>query len=562
MSGLLQMLGIGARSLAAAQLAQATVGNNAANAATPGFSRRRVTVVEAPTVRLGDGIFGTGVTAEAVTRLRNTLIDAQRRADSHQMQYAQAQSGVFEQIEALFGAGEQGPLATALNGLFAAFGDLAARPNDTATRQALLGRGQAFASAAVQTHDRLLQLEADSFQVIGDRVDELNDTATQLAEINRQITGNADDPALADEQDRLVDRLAELVGVRATRRSDGTVQVVVEGTGVQLVDGPRAATVAVSGTATSGTVALTLNGVTLATAHGEIGGLMAMRNSSTDGLPKILADLDTLVAGVIEAVNRVHASGVGLSQPQTTTGSVTVADPTAMLDAAGLWVTPQAGSLTLGVFDAGGTQVSSSTVAVTPATMSLNDLAAAINALPDIAASVSGGRLTISTENAANTLAFGSDGSDVLVALGLNGFFTGTDAGSVAVSTDLTADPNRIAAAQADFTAGVVSPGDNRNARALQALQSSRFLGGNTQSAAEFLGGLGAAVGTWARGAAADADTQSALLAAANAQQQSASGVNLDEELADMVRYQHAYEAAAKYIATVDDMIKTLLAVL
>lgn len=562
MAGLFQLLGLGARSLSTAQLAQATVGNNAANATTPGFSRRRVTLVEAPTVRLAEGIFGTGVTAENVTRLRNGLIDAQRRADSHQLQYAKAQSGVLDQIEALFGAADTAPLATALNSLFAAFGDLAARPTDAATRQALLGRAQTFATTAVQTHDRLVQLESDTFQTISGRVTELNDIASRLAAINQKIAGSNADPALADEQDRLVDRLSELIGVRATRRSDGTVQVVVEGTGVQLVDGAKAATVAVAGAPTSGTVSLTLSGVTLATAHGEIGGLMNMRNSSIDGLPKILGDLDTLVGGVITAVNRVHASGSGLTLPQSVTGSVTVSSSAVPLSTLGLKPPPTSGTLTLGVFTSTGTFVSSSSVAVDPTTMSLTALAAAIGALPGISASVSGGRLVINATSPTNRIAFGTDTSDSLVALGVNGLFTGTDAASIAVSSDLTADPNRIAAAQADFTAGVVSPGDNRNARALQALGATTFLNGNTQTASDFLGALGAAVGTSSRSAAAQVDTQSALLAAADAQQQSASGVNLDEELADMVRYQHAYEASAKYIATVDDMIKTLLAVL
>ncbi|MBI4247264.1 MAG: flagellar hook-associated protein FlgK [Candidatus Rokubacteria bacterium] len=562
MAGLFGLLGIGARSLAAAQLAQATVGNNAANAATPGFSRRRVSLVEAPALRMPNGIFGTGVLADEVTRLRNLLIDAQWRADSQTLAYSRAQSGILAQVESLFGAADQAGLALALNGLFAAFGDVAARPEDFGARQALLGQGQIFANAMTQTQDRLVQLKADAFTAIEARVSEVNDLATQLAALNQQLAASTDDPALADSQDRLVDRLAELIGVRATRRADGSVQVVLEGTGIQLVDGARTATVAVTGAATTGTVSLTVSGITLTTANGEIGGLLAMRNSSTDGLPKVLADLDALAAGVIEAVNRVHASGAGRTLAQSVTGSVTVTDPTAMLNAAGLWVTPQAGSLTLGVFDATGTMVSTSTLAIDPTTTSLNALATALDALPDISASVAGGQLTISATNPANKLAFGTDTSDILVALGLNGFFTGTDAGSIAVSTDLTADPYRVAAAQADFTAGLVSAGDNRNARALQALQSNLFMNGNTQTASDFLGSVGTAVGTWMRAATAQIDTHEALVAAADAQRQAESGVNLDEELADMVRYQHAYEASARYIQTVNEMIKSLLEII
>jgi flagellar hook-associated protein 1 FlgK len=130
------------------------------------------------------------------------------------------------------------------------------------------------------------------------------------------------------------------------------------------------------------------------------------------------------------------------------------------------------------------------------------------------------------------------------------------------VSGALTADPYLIAAAQADFTAGVVSPGDGRNAQALASLATSTVLNAGTQTPSDFLGTLGAAVGTNSLNASNRADTQEALLQAANAQQQSTSGVNLDEELTDMVRYQHAYEASAKYIQTVDEMIQALLGLL
>ena len=548
--------------MGAAQLAQATVGNNAANASTPGYSRRRVNLVEAPSVRLSGGIFGTGVQAANVVRLRNALIDTQRRADSQELNYSQAQSSILEQVDSLLGPTGDSGLGNALNGLFSAFGDLASHPEDAATRQALLGQGQGFADAVRQTRDRLVSMESDGFASVSDRVAEVNSTAQRLADINSQTLAGQPDPSLQDEQDRLVDRLSELIGVRTTTRADGTVQVVVDGTGIQLVDGARATALTVSGTPTGGTVSLSVGGATLGNPRGEIGGLLHMRNSSVDGLPAAISKLDTLASGVIAAVNRVHASGSGLTLAQSVTGSVTVSNPAATLATAGLWLTPVAGTLNIGVFDASGNFVSSGSVSVDPSTMSLNGLATALDALPNIDASVSGGKLVISAANAANRIAFGPDGSDSLVALGVNGFFTGTDAASIQVSSTLQATPNLIAAAQANFTAGTISPGDNRNALALAALGTSRTLAGGTQTPDEALGAFGADVGTWARSASTRTSTQQALLDAANAQLQQTSGVNLDEELADMVKYQHAYEASAKYISTVNSMIDSLMGIL
>jgi flagellar hook-associated protein 1 FlgK len=561
-SGLFQLVGTAARSMGAAQLAQATVGNNAANASTPGYSRRRVDLVEAPSVRLAGGIFGTGVQAADVVRLRNAFIDSQRRADSQELNYSQAQSNILQQVESLLGPTGDDGLGNSLSGLFSAFGDLASHPEDAATRQALLGQGQGFADAVRQTRDRLVRMESDAFDTIGNRVAEVNSTAQRLADINSQTLAGAPDPSLQDEQDRLVDRLSELIGVRATTRADGTVQVVVDGTGIQLVDGALTTALSATGTPTGGTVSLSVSGAALANPRGEIGGLLRMRNSSVDGLPAAITKLDTFASGVIAAVNRVHASGSGLTLAQSVTGSVTVTNPAATLATAGLWLTPVNGTLNVGVFDAAGNFVSSGSVAVDPSTMSLNGLAAAIDALPNIDASVSGGQLVVSATNAANRIAFGPDGSDSLVALGVNGFFTGTDAASIQVSSTLQATPSLIAAAQANFTTGTISAGDNRNALTLAALGTTRFLAGGTQTPDEALGAFGADVGTWAQSANTRVATQQALLDAANAQFQQTSGVNLDEELADMVKYQHAYEASAKYISTINDMIQSLLAIL
>jgi len=123
--------------------------------------------------------------------------------------------------------------------------------------------------------------------------------------------------------------------VRATTRADGTVQVVADGTGIQLVDGARATALTVSGTPTGGTVSLSVGGATLGNPRGEIGGLLHMRNSSVDGLPAAISKLDTLASGVIAAVNRVHASGSGPHARQSVTGSVTVSNPAATLATAG-----------------------------------------------------------------------------------------------------------------------------------------------------------------------------------------------------------------------------------
>lgn len=104
--------------------------------------------------------------------------------------------------------------------------------------------------------------------------------------------------------------------------------------------------------------------------------------------------------------------------------------------------------------------------------------------------------------------------------------------------------------------------GDNRGALALRDLASERLLGGGTATVAESYGELVADVGVRTRRARTNADVQQRLLDDALAQREAVSGVNLDEEAANLVRYQQAYQASAQVIATASRLFETLLGVM
>jgi len=97
----------------------------------------------------------------------------------------------------------------------------------------------------------------------------------------------------------------------------------------------------------------------------------------------------------------------------------------------------------------------------------------------------------ISAANAANRIASAPTAATVSSPLGVNGFFTGTDAASIQVLEHAPghAEPDR--GRQANFTVGTISPGDNRNALALARLGTSRILAGGTPDADEALGAFG-----------------------------------------------------------------------
>ncbi|MGB5773651.1 MAG: flagellar basal body rod C-terminal domain-containing protein, partial [Sedimenticolaceae bacterium] len=101
--------------------------------------------------------------------------------------------------------------------------------------------------------------------------------------------------------------------------------------------------------------------------------------------------------------------------------------------------------------------------------------------------------------------------------------------------------------------------GDNRNARRLADLQTANLMLGGTASFATTYGALVADVGTKTQQASSNAGVQERLLAQAQAAKDEVSGVNLDEEAADLVRFQQAYQAAAQVINVANSLFDTLL---
>lgn len=118
-----------------------------------------------------------------------------------------------------------------------------------------------------------------------------------------------------------------------------------------------------------------------------------------------------------------------------------------------------------------------------------------------------------------------------------------------------------VPAAGDKFSVGSTGAGssDNGNAIALGNIDDAKALNGGTVSLNGAIGGLTTSIGSAARQADYAADAQQVLYDQAQAARDSVSGVNLDEEAANMLRFQQAYQAAAQVISTADTMFQSLL---
>jgi len=134
-------------------------------------------------------------------------------------------------------------------------------------------------------------------------------------------------------------------------------------------------------------------------------------------------------------------------------------------------------------------------------------------------------------------------------------FFQGSDAATIALSQNIAGDVNLIAAAGA--LEGV--PGGSGNAVAIAGLQHGLTMGGNTTTFDDYYNSLVSQVGGAVQAATIQKDHQTEMMALLEAYREEVSGVNLDEEMINLVKFQHAYDAAANLISTVDEMMSTVI---
>ncbi|MCB9871984.1 MAG: flagellar hook-associated protein FlgK [Planctomycetes bacterium] len=204
--------------------------------------------------------------------------------------------------------------------------------------------------------------------------------------------------------------------------------------------------------------------------------------------------------------------------------------------------------LTISVYDADGTKVA--TLDAGPETKLLDN--SPIEVADGVTLQLGPGSLTQGQVFHVATVA-DSDTSDLLVAVGLNSFFHGSDAGDIRVNPDLATSPSLLAASL---------DGDQGNAANLDRLLSLRehALGSLDDSSIEdFYGDIVGEVGFEAAGAEALIYAEDELLTSVQAQRDSVSGVNLDEEMIELVKYQQAFEAASRFINTVNELTETLI---
>ena len=562
MSSLFGTLGVAKSALFASQLALQTTSNNVANAGRRGYSRQRVDLRENLPENLPVGQLGTGVRVDGIRRLRDQFADTQFRQASQTLGQGGAELSALRQIQGTLGEPSDNGLQASLAEFFAAMQELANSPADATARTGVKERGMILAGDFNRIQSDLTLTKRNVESEIVARVGEVNTILQQIATLNGQIqpivVAGGSPNALLDQRDELADDLSGLLAVTTRQRSDGTLSIGLLGGGGNLVEATTASQLSAQLSATSDDYQLLIGGTVTSISGGELQGLLNVRNNPTSYLKYAQNQMDTLARGVILEFNRLQASGIGLQGLTSLTSENAVSDPAAALTAAGLSFTPQTGSFKVFVYDGTGAVTASGTVTITAGTTSLDNMAAALNGVAGLTASVSGGRLTL-VSAAGSTFAFAADTSDSLAALGLHSFFSGTNAQSMAVSAAIQTDVRTISTATPNASTGAFSPGDNSTALAMAQLREGLLMQGGTATFDGFLASTIGVIGSRTQAATRLNESQQLVTTTVDNRRQEVSGVSLDEEMADLIQLQHMFEASARVIRVVDELLDTVV---
>lgn len=568
-------LQIGRSALLSYQSALQVIGNNISSVGSPGYTRLTpgLDPLQGGLVA-GDLQPGAGVALTGIQRNIDEALEQRLRLAIGDSESTGMRQSALSQVEPLFDDLSGAGIGSRLTDFFNSFDEVQNTPESIATQELAVRQGVLLADAFKGLRANLASLGAQFDSQIGGVVKTADELAEQIARLNQEITtaeagGRGQATGLRDQRDAMLRRLSELFDVTVREQTNGAVNVYIGSEA--LVQGSLSrglvAVTQLDGEFARTTVRFADSNSQIQIKGGQLHGLILARDEDAYGR---IAAVDTLAAALIEQINQIHADGQGNTGFKTleSTGDVLALDASLGSASAGLSPPPTNGSFFITVTElATGTPVAhridvSVDDADSPTT--LESLAA------DITANVAGVTANITSDNRlqliadeGTTFTFGHDGqqvqpdsSGVLAALGLNTMFTGTNASNIAVSDTLLQNPALLASAQ------VFLPGDGSNAARIAELSTVPIDLLRGKSVLETYNGIATKVAIDGSAALADVDAARTILFSLQAQRESISGVNLDEEAIALLKFESAFQGAARYVRVVDGLLDELIALI
>lgn len=550
--------------LRANQIGLQVVGQNIANANTPGYIREEAALAPAPVQRVGKLLLGTGVDVEAVVQKIDNFLEERLRGSVSDRADAETQESSYLQLETAIAELSDTDLSTSIISFFSSINEILNQPESAAVRHLAVLEGNALTSNINRLAGRVAEIRSGlNDRVIG-MAGDLNRLIEEIRKLNVQITmaevgdvSASDAAGLRDQRLQALEDLATLIDIRVREQPDGSVNVYSGGDFLVFQGISREVEVVLESNQglTLAGIHLVGTGAPLNAVAGELAGLLTARDEITGGF---LQQLDQFVQTLAFEFNKLYSQGQGLRGFQQLTGEFAVTANDLALSQAGLDFTPVNGSFQVMVHNEQ-TGITETTEVLVDLNglgeeTTLADLATMLAAIDGITAGItSDGKLTISGDSADREFAFGGDTSGVLAALGLNTFFSGSTAGELGVSEVLREDPAKFAASRGGIAA------DTENAEELAAFLDRPIQSRNGLSLAALYDGLMGETTQASSLTQAAAEGARVFETTLRGQKLAISGVNLDEEAVRMIGLQRSFQASARYIAALDELLEIVV---
>ncbi len=544
--GLFSLLSVATKGMSMAQTGMDLAGQNISNADVDGYSRKRMNL-QPDYVQNGTyGQMGFGVDVVNIQRMRDKFIDAQIRDQNQQVGYYGAQDATLQGIENVFTEPSDTGIQTYMNQFFDSWENLANNPSDLSARTMVKTNGEILTDAFHNLSTQLTTLRASKNTQITADVGQVNKLTKEIFNLNKEIAAveiskqNANDSR--DKRDKDLKELAKLIDIDTTENELG--QITVTTAGNIIVSPAYQQDIETTSSTRQLSDGTTVNDVSLRFSDSkrdyfpQSGQIRGEFDSRDIVIPEYQAKLDTLAKSLVEKVNTQHETGYSLN-----------------------------GYSGVDFFD--------------PAVTGASDinLSAAIESdVRNIAAS-SGGQMRAFTEPAPYTLTFGNAPAaltnrnilynSVQVMAGATALTEGVDyhidntMGTIQLlSAGYNGTPLTISYQYSDGSSK--GPGDNANAIAIaqlreQATMTNDVLGNPTVTFSEYYSSFIGKLGLSHNESTSNLDSRNYLIKQFQTQQDSIAGVSLDDELADIIKYQHIYAASARVITIASEMLDSLI---
>jgi len=602
--GIFDALGAGYSGLRASQTGIQTTSHNIANVNTSGYSRQRVEQKANYPLDTASGEVGTGTKVEEIARLHDEFVYGRLKSANASLSYSEFSESTLKEITANLTDLDGNGIAEDLNGFFNSWSKLAQYPQDEATKLEVLSGMDRLAGDLNKTHNQLTKIEDRLNGELTESIEKINDLAKNIVNLNKQINKienvphqNAND--LRDQRDRLELDLAKMVNISVYKGNttiNGRVMQTDAGNGYNIniaghniVDGvtfhPLEISQADQSTPFQAVYYTDHNQVktdiTAKLRGGKVGAILDLRGNGYDpehGKPlnsKIqgyIDKFDAMAKTLIQKTNSLYGS-VAQDRIQTDTLEGVKAD-TSLLDVPDL----KQGSFDVVVYNNSGDVVAKRAITLDNTT-TMQDITDAINAnqddngdndgtndLDDLFSAelnTDGNILTISpkSDDGAYRIAIEDNGTNFAGWSGVNKLYEGNSAKDIHVNAALMQNPASLAASKAnvDGSADLATEMVNMQYEKLEFETPDGVK--TSQTISEYYRYSATSIAQDANSASIAKDSAELLTKTVTEQMQAVSGVDMDEELMNLMKFQTTYQASAKIITTVDQMLNTLLGI-